>query len=58
MVMVLSPILAWSYSWRVAMIKTSIAAKFALGFAVVAIGFFIYGFAGQFAVNGKTLHGS
>ncbi|WP_413490193.1 peptide MFS transporter [Shewanella baltica] len=54
-IMVLSPILAWSYSWAGRNDKDfSIAAKFALGFAVVAIGFFIYGFAGQFAVNGKT----
>jgi POT family proton-dependent oligopeptide transporter len=32
----------------------SIAGKFALGFAVVAAGFFTYGVAGQFAVNGLT----
>ncbi|MGL5360026.1 MAG: peptide MFS transporter, partial [Shewanella sp.] len=54
-IMVLSPVLAWSYSWAGRNNKDfSIAAKFALGFAVVAIGFFIYGVAGQFAVNGKT----
>jgi POT family proton-dependent oligopeptide transporter len=32
----------------------SIAGKFALGFAVVALGFFTYGFAEQFAVKGLT----
>lgn len=54
-IMVLSPILAWIYATAGRNNKDlSIAAKFALGFAVVAIGFFIYGFAGQFAVDGKT----
>jgi len=54
-IMLLSPILALAYT------KAGnngrdlpIAAKFALGFAVVAVGFFIYGFAESFAVNGKT----
>jgi POT family proton-dependent oligopeptide transporter len=54
-IMVLSPFLAWIYtaagrSGR----DISIAAKFALGFAVVALGFFAYGAAGSFAVNGLT----
>lgn len=54
-IMLLSPVLAWVYtranqSGR----DMSIAAKFALGFAVVAAGFFTYGFAGAFAVNGLT----
>lgn len=54
-IMVLSPVLAWLYtragkSGR----DLSIAAKFALGFAVVAAGFFTYGVAGRFAVNGLT----
>ncbi|MDL2357566.1 MAG: oligopeptide:H+ symporter [Pseudomonadota bacterium] len=54
-IMLLSPVLAWTYaragrSGR----DLSIAAKFALGFALVAAGFFVYGIAGQFAVNGKT----
>jgi POT family proton-dependent oligopeptide transporter len=54
-IMVLSPVLAWTYSWAGRNNKDfSIAGKFALGFAVVAVGFFIYGFAGQFAVDGKT----
>lgn len=54
-IMVLSPFLAWTYtaagrSGR----DLSIAGKFALGFAVVAAGFFTYGVAGSFAVNGLT----
>jgi len=54
-IMFMSPILAWWYNWAGKRDKDmSIAAKFALGFFVVAIGFFIYGFAGHFAVNGKT----
>jgi POT family proton-dependent oligopeptide transporter len=54
-IMVLSPVLAWIYTKAGNSGKDlSIAAKFALGFAVVALGFFIYGVAGQFAVNGKT----
>ena len=54
-IMLLSPVLAWMYT-RAG--KTGndlpIAAKFALGFGMVAIGFFIYGAAGHFAVDGKT----
>jgi POT family proton-dependent oligopeptide transporter len=54
-IMVLSPVLAWAYSRAGSAGKDlSIAAKFALGFSVVAVGFFIYGVAGQFAVNGLT----
>jgi POT family proton-dependent oligopeptide transporter len=54
-IMLLSPVLAWAYSWAAHNDKDfSIAGKFALGFAAVAVGFFIYGFAGMFAVNGKT----
>lgn len=54
-IMLLSPLLAWVYAKAGAAKKDlSIAAKFALGFAIVAVGFFIYGVAGQFAVNGKT----
>jgi POT family proton-dependent oligopeptide transporter len=54
-IMVLSPVLAWTYnaagrSGR----DLSIAAKFALGFFAVALGFFAYGVAGTFAVDGKT----
>ncbi|MBT1444801.1 oligopeptide:H+ symporter [Shewanella sp. JM162201] len=54
-IMVLSPVLAWTYAWAGQHNRDiSIAAKFALGFAVVAAGFFIYGIAGEFAVDGKT----
>ena len=54
-IMLLSPVLALVYTKAGKNNKDlSIAAKFALGFAVVAIGFFVYGFAGNFAVNGKT----
>lgn len=54
-IMLFSPLLAWAYtragnSGR----DLSIAAKFALGFAIVAAGFFVFGIAGQFAVGGKA----
>jgi POT family proton-dependent oligopeptide transporter len=54
-IMLLSPVLAWTYthlgkSGR----DLPIAAKFAIGFAVVAIGFFIYGLGAQTAVDGKV----
>ncbi|MET0982416.1 MAG: oligopeptide:H+ symporter [Telluria sp.] len=54
-IMVLSPVLAFMYT-RAGRTGSdlSIAGKFALGFAVVAAGFFTYGFAGQFAVDGMT----
>lgn len=54
-IMVLSPVLAWLYT-RAGQSGNdiSIAAKFALGFAVVAAGFFTYGVAGSFAENGLT----
>jgi POT family proton-dependent oligopeptide transporter len=54
-IMILSPVLAWAYT-RAGKSGNdlSIAGKFALGFAVVAVGFFIYGLAGMFAVGGKT----
>ncbi|MES2296929.1 MAG: oligopeptide:H+ symporter [Pseudomonadota bacterium] len=54
-IMIMSPILAIIYSKAGAAKKDlSIAAKFAIGFATVAIGFFIYGMSAQFAVGGKT----
>jgi POT family proton-dependent oligopeptide transporter len=54
-IMVLSPVLAWAYTAAARSGKDmSIAAKFALGFAAVAAGFFAYGVAGVFAVNGMT----
>jgi POT family proton-dependent oligopeptide transporter len=49
-IFILSPILAWVYTAAGKRNKDlSIAAKFALGFAIVALGFFIYGAAGHFA---------
>ncbi|MGH8377442.1 MAG: MFS transporter, partial [Gammaproteobacteria bacterium] len=54
-IMLLSPILAFAYAHFGKRGKDlPIAGKFAIGFAVVAIGFFIYGFSGHFAVNGKV----
>jgi proton-dependent oligopeptide transporter, POT family len=54
-IMVLSPVLAWMYASAGRNGRDmSIAAKFALGFAAVAVGFFAYGVAGNFAVNGLT----
>ncbi|HWL86842.1 MAG TPA: oligopeptide:H+ symporter, partial [Polyangiaceae bacterium] len=53
-IMVLSPVLAWLYTYFGNRGKDiSIAAKFAVGFAVVAVGFFIYGVGRQFAVEGR-----
>ena len=54
-IMLLSPILAWLYNWtHQKEINFSIAVKFLLGFVVVALGFFIFGFAQHYAVNGKA----
>ena len=54
-IFILSPILAWIYNAAGRRGKDlSIAAKFALGFAMVSIGFFIYGSAGHFAVDGRA----
>jgi POT family proton-dependent oligopeptide transporter len=55
-IMLLSPILAWTYTHAGKRGKDiSIAAKFALGFATVAVGFFIYSAAAHFTVApGKT----
>jgi len=54
-IMVMSPVLAWAYAAAGRRGKDmSIAGKFVLGFAMVAVGFFIYSLAGNFAVGGKT----
>src|SRR5690348_10042173 len=54
-IMLLSPVLAWAYTSAGRRGKDlSIATKFALGFAVVAAGFFIFAIAGNYAVAGKT----
>jgi POT family proton-dependent oligopeptide transporter len=53
--MLLSPVLAWAYATAGRSGRDlSIAGKFALGFAAVAVGFYAYGVAGMFAVGGKT----
>ncbi len=49
-IFILSPVLAWWYTSAGKRGKDiSIAAKFAVGFAIVALGFFIYGASGHFA---------
>ncbi len=54
-IFILSPLLAYVYNARTRKGKDfSIATKFAMGFAVVAIGFFIYGSAAHFAVDNRT----
>jgi POT family proton-dependent oligopeptide transporter len=54
-IFILSPALAWLYN---ALGKREgdfhIATKFAMGFAILAVGFFIYGFSGHFAASGKV----
>ncbi|MDR5830930.1 oligopeptide:H+ symporter [Caballeronia sp. LP006] len=54
-IMLLSPMLALAYtrlgrSGR----DISVAAKYALGFVVVAIGFFVFGLSGRYAVEGRV----
>jgi POT family proton-dependent oligopeptide transporter len=54
-IMLLSPILAWMYThFGKSGRDLPIAGKFAVGFAVVAIGFFIYGLGAGSAVAGKV----
>jgi POT family proton-dependent oligopeptide transporter len=51
-IMILSPILAWIYTAAGRRGKDlSIASKFALGFAMVAAGYFVYGMAGNFVTE-------
>jgi len=54
-IFILSPLVAWAYG-RMAAGRgdLSIGAKFALGFAVLAIGFFSFGLSGRFAHDGKV----
>jgi POT family proton-dependent oligopeptide transporter len=54
-IMILSPVLASTYT-RLAKGRgdLSIAAKFALGYVAVAIGFLIYAFSGRYAVDGRV----
>lgn len=54
-IMLLSPLLAWAYAHYGRQGRDlHIAAKFALGFVVVALGFFIFGISGGAAVAGKV----
>jgi POT family proton-dependent oligopeptide transporter len=54
-IMLLSPFLAIGYT-RLANkgIDLPIAAKYALGFMVVALGFFVFAFSGRYAVDGRV----
>jgi POT family proton-dependent oligopeptide transporter len=52
-IFLLSPLLALAYT-RLGRRDPSIAAKFALGFAMVAVGFFIFGLSGGSAIAGKV----
>lgn len=54
-IMLLSPLLAWSYRhFGKRGRDLPIAGKFAIGFAVVAIGFLIFGLSGASAIDGKV----
>jgi len=54
-IVLLSPVLVFIYNSLGAIRKDpSIAAKFAFGFAAVAVGFFIYGVGARWAVNGQV----
>ena len=57
-IFILSPLLAWSYN-RLSRGRGDlhIASKFAVGFVVLSVGFFVYGLSGLFAVNGKVNFG-
>jgi len=55
-IFILSPVLAWLYT-RLGKGKGGdfhISTKFAMGFAVLSLGFFIYGFSGRFANAGRV----
>jgi POT family proton-dependent oligopeptide transporter len=54
-VIVLSPPLAWAYR-QLGKHKSglSVASKFVLGFIAVAVGFFVFGWSGHAAVNGRV----
>lgn len=54
-IMLLSPLLAWGYT-RLGRTRGDlpVAAKFAIGFAVLALAFFIYAASGRFAVEGRV----
>ncbi len=57
-IFILSPILAWWYTWMSrGRGDLHIASKFALGFVVLAVSFFVYALSGAFAVEGKVAFG-
>ncbi|MGE5625926.1 MAG: peptide MFS transporter [Bacillota bacterium] len=54
-IFLLSPPLAWLYNhWSKGKGDFHISTKFAAGFAILSLGFFIYGASGMFAVDGKV----
>ena len=57
-IFVLSPVLAWLYN-RLSRGRGDlhIATKFAIGFVVLSLGFFVYGLSSMFAVQGKVAFG-
>ncbi len=57
-IFILSPVLAWLYN-RLSRGRGDlhIATKFAIGFVVLSLGFFVYGLSSMFAVQGKVAFG-
>jgi proton-dependent oligopeptide transporter, POT family len=54
-IMLLSPILAFVYTQQARRGRDiPVAAKYAMGFVVVAIGFFVFGLSGRYAVAGRV----
>jgi len=54
-IMILSPVLAFAYAGLARRDRdVSVAGKFALGFVVVALGFFVFGLSGRYAVEGRV----
>ncbi|VXB85163.1 Dipeptide and tripeptide permease A [Burkholderia sp. 8Y] len=54
-IMILSPLLAVAYAGLARRGRdVSVAAKYALGFVVVAVGFFVFGVSGRYAVEGRV----
>lgn len=54
-IFLLSPLLAWLYNHlSKGRGDFHVATKFAVGFAILSLGFFIYGMSGTFAVDGKV----
>ena len=54
-IMLLSPILAFVYTRQARRGRDiPVAAKYALGFVVVAVGFFVFGLSGRYAIDGRV----